>query len=393
MSYGNCNSCQRSSCSGCGPRPDCSPCNDTCVRVGYVPGSACTLSFTLNGCTTTLSLAEAIKNCETDTSLHFDPTTGELIYNSERSKYTLSLCQMLESVKLECLGDVEVDNLKSCDIMVYDPYCNSKCADCADNRAGKWTNYHIPDAGDCVADQTEDGYYKVLTKNECGCIVECKVPIVPEASSIVSYIRDSVPDDPDFPWYYGNYNENKIALHLQESAPEYFGKYDLEVRIEYGVQAVRPSKGVNTNFRSLVIPYADGEEPNWEHNSYALQQGLTVNTGEGANPKIPWGSISMRGSITYIAPKGKELFLRHEVRHRTNESFPGYQTNERDGQMVPVNLTTAADKMEWNASRLNALHITIRPARGATRNKSNITPAPAKMDAMEDIAPMFNQAV
>jgi hypothetical protein len=54
------------------------------------------------------------------------------------------------------------------------------------------------------------------------------MPEGPEGSTTINYVRDSVPDDPDFPFYYGIYND-RINLYLAQNAPQWFNKYDLEI--------------------------------------------------------------------------------------------------------------------------------------------------------------------
>lgn len=396
----NCN-CNRNNCNNCGPIPDCNPCNDNCTRVEYVPGTACTIAITSDGCTTTFNLHDGVKACETDTRLWFDRATACINLEAERHTDTICLCEMLESVELGCLGDVDFEKLRPCDIPVFDPYCDGPCADCADDRTGKWVNYHIPDAGDCVMSADDDGYYKVLAKNECGCIIECRVPIVPKDGSRIAQLRDSTPDDPDFPWYYGCYNENKIPLLLKQICPEYFGKFDLEILVTYGVQVVRSDASPNANFRSLVVPYAEGETVDKhiiERRASILQDDVSVIAAkkeeEGMDDKqsIPWGSKSMRGVLQMIVPKGKEAYLRHEFRLRTMSSFPNYATNDLDGQRVPDEDAAVVDKMKYVASRLNALVVTVRPASGNIIDLTEKTTKPAKMEKVDDIVPALKEA-
>jgi hypothetical protein len=226
-----------------------------------------------------------------------------------------------------------------------------------------WRNYHIPDAGDCEIEPDEDGYYHVLVKDDCGCIKECRIPVVPDGSAIVNYVRDSVPDDPDFPWYYGCYNDT-INLYLAQNFSQWFGKYDLEVTINYGIQCVRPHVAKNVNFRSLLVPVVQGEEINVDRMSSILQDDCS--TRDINNERvIPWGTKSMRGSFTFIVPKGKEASLHHEFRLRTTDSGAGYWINPTyDGKKVPDEIAGQIDAMPHNASRLNALQVIVKPARG-----------------------------
>ena len=207
----------------------------------------------------------------------------------------------------------------------------------------------------------EDGYYKVLKKNDCGCIEECRMPVMPAGMVALNYPRDSVPDDPDFPWYYGCYND-KINLHLQDNAPRYFGKYDLKVTVNYGVQAIKSDRfNFNYNWRSLVVPVIDGEPINTEKEAVILQ-----NWGMASIPTdIPWGTSSLRASFSFLVPKGKEAYLHHEMRIRTMASFPNYYTGSWDGQKVPDAEATLNNVLH-PATRLHALQVIIEPTQGTT---------------------------
>ncbi len=399
----SCNSCGRQRCRdlACNKRAE----KSCAVRhnVGWVPGSACTLFVELDGITRTVDMSQVFA-CEPVTHMRWNTDKCRLEYLNEeyvRSNGTSGFIETVDAktiaacIKLKDLADVADTDPENCDLLVYkkDPNCGPGCAGIAD----MWQPYTIPDAGDCEIEQTEDGFYKVLIKTEDGCIRECKLPIVPNDNTIIAAVRDSLPDDPDFPWYYGLYNEDAIPLKLAEIAPEYFGKYTLEVEINYGIQVVRPSAGKNMNFRSLVIPYAEGETPDYLLNSYILQDDVTSEledeNGTGAVMRIPWGTKSMRNSITMIVPKGKEAFLRHEFRFRSFESFAAspdhYEHNPLDGQRVPDEIAGFVNQMEHNASRMNALHISIRPSRGKYMNKTNLTPARETLDAPVDIAPQL----
>lgn len=82
--------------------------------------------------------------------------------------------------------------------------------------------------------------------------------------------------------------------------------------------------------------------------------------------QLPWGSTSLRGSFTFIVPKGKEAYLHHEYRIRTTDSFPNYKFNATyDGKRVPDSEATL-DAALWPASRLNALQVLIEPTFGST---------------------------
>lgn len=320
--------------------------------------------FSVNGCTKKIKLPTLP---ETPTSFDIDCAARTLTYHGEDGDQIFTGNQLGCVLNLENLANVNVKSPKPCSMLVFNPSCG-RCP-CTPEEA-TWQAYTIPDAGDCEVEPDDEGYYRVLVKNNCGCVEECKLPVVaPEASSI-SYMRDSVPDDPDFPWYYGIYND-RINLHLADNAPKYFGKYDLEVTVYYGIQVMHPSVAQNTNFRSLVVPVIADGSVNVEKMSSILQDDSTVSIG---TPSIPWGSKSMRGSFEFIVPKGKEAYLHHEFRLISQSSISGgtisYLRSQYDGKIVPDAEASAVDRMVWTASRLNALQVVVKPVNGT----SNLDP-------------------
>lgn len=318
---------------------------------------------------------------ETDTKLSTSFTNKSLIYNAEKHKDIITGDQLGSLINLEDLRDVDATNADSCDLLVFNPYCGD-CGDGCKPKNARWKAYHIPDAGDCEMEPDEDGYYKILKKNDCGCIEECRLPVVPTGMIAINYVRDSVPDDPDFPWYYGCYND-AINLHLAQNAERYFGKYDLEVTINYGVQVILSDKCKNVNFRSLVVPVVSGTPVNVEKEASILQgfSGFSTST-----PEIPWGSQAMRGSFTFIVPKGKEAYLHHEFRLRSVSSFPNYYLNATyDGVRVPDEIASQVNDLPWNASRLNALQVIVKPTMGASDYDPVTDPERQKLDDPVDI--------
>lgn len=350
----NCNSCSKDPC-GCNK---CEPARYSCGFNIYAdPFDATTWIFDNCGQTHRVKIPKIAETC---TNLSTNFSTSELIYNGECGTTSINGHQLGQLINLNDLRDVEVTDADSCDLMVFDPGCTA-CGDGCKPKPAMWRKYHIPDAEDCEIEPDDDGYYHVLIKDDCGCIKECRLPVVPNGSISVDFTRDSVPDDPDFPWYYGQYND-RINLHLQENASEYFGKYDLEVTVNYGIQAVLSSVCKNVNFRSLVVPVIEGQSINVSKQSSILQGWSMF----GSNPDIPWGTCSMRGSFTFIVPKGKEAYLHHEYRLRTNSSFPSYYTNaEFDGKRCPDEEASKVNNVRYNVSRLNALQLVIKPARGS----------------------------
>lgn len=322
---------------------------------------------------------------ETCTNLSADFSTASLIYNGECGQNIISGNQIGELINLDDLRDVEVPNADSCDLLVFDPGCTD-CGNGCKPKPAMWRNYHIPDAGDCEIELGSDGYYRVLVKDDCGCIRECRLPSVPDGSATINYIRDSVPDDPDYPWYYGNYNDT-INLHLADNAAYWFGKYDLEVTVNYGIQTVRPTAGQNVNFRSLMIPVVEDVDPaNAVTSMSSILQGSASTRDAANNVILPWGTISLRGSITFIVPKGKEASLRHEFRLRTKDTGSHYWlVPQYDGKKVPDNIAGSVNQMPHNASRLNALQAVIRPCRGVNRYHPVVDAIREQLDSPVDI--------
>lgn len=335
--------------------------------------------ITIQGATTKVKIP---KLNEIDTKISTNFTSSSLIYNAERHTDIITGSQLGQLINLEDLRDTEVSNADSCDLLVYNPYC-SECGDGCKPKNARWKHYHIPDAGDCELELDDEGYYHVLVKDDCGCIKECKLPVMADGSIAISYIRDSVPDDPDFPWYYGIYNDT-INLHLRENAATFFGKYDLEVTVNYGIQVVHSTASPNTNFRSLLIPVAEDSEIDATMFSSILQNQSTVLL---TSPYIPWGTVCMRGSLVFYVPKGKEASLHHEFRLRTYNSHAQYATNPLDGQKVPDNIAGQIDQMAYTASRLNALQIIVKPARGTSNTHPVTDPERSQLDPAVDVYP------
>lgn len=373
-----CNSCGADPC-GCGCKPAKYGCDFDIMANPY---NSSIWNVTIGGATKRVKIP---KINETDTKLSTNYASASLIYNAEKHTDIITGAQLGALINMEDLRDTETTNADSCDLMVFNPYCTD-CGDGCKPKNARWTNYHIPDAGDCEIEVDEDGYYKVLIKDDCGCIRECRLPVAADGSIAISYIRDSVPDDPDFPWYYGAYNDT-INLHLRENAARFFGKYDLEITVNYGIQVVHSTASPNTNFRSLLVPVAEGTTVDPTKFASTLQAQSTVSSSA---PFIPWGTVSLRGSLVFYVPKGKEAYLHHEFRLRTKDSVVpsgGYATNPLDGQRVPDDVAGHVDRMLYTGSRLNALQIIVRPARG-TSNTSPVTdPYRDQLDPAVDAYP------
>lgn len=374
-----CNSCGSNPC-GCGCKPARYSCGD--IQITPNPFDPSVWMVTIQGATTKVKIP---KINETDTKLSTNYTSSSLIYNAEKHTDIITGAQLGALINMEDLRDTETSNADNCDLMVFNPYCTD-CGDGCAPKNARWRNYHIPDAGDCEVELDDEGYYHVLVKDDCGCIKECKLPVMADGSIQISYIRDSVPDDPDFPWYYGAYNDT-INLHLRENASAFFGKYDLEITVNYGIQVVHSTDSPNTNFRSLLVPVAEGSAVDPTMFASTLQSQSTTST---TVPYIPWGTVCMRGSLVFYVPKGKEAYLHHEFRLRTKESiFPhgSYATNPLDGQKVPDNIAGQIDKMAYTGSRLNALQIVVKPARGTSNTNPVVDPIREQLDDAIDVYP------
>lgn len=378
MTYCNKCSCGKDPC-GCG---GCRPARYSKGDVSIVPSpfDSSVWAVTINGATTKVKIP---KINETDTKLSTNYTSSALIYNAEKHTDTITGTQLGQLIRVEDLRDTETANADSCDLMVYNPHCD-ECGDGCKPKNARWRNYHIPDAGDCELELDDEGYYHVLVKDDCGCIKECKLPVMADGSIAISYIRDSVPDDPDFPWYYGIYNDT-INLHLRENASAFFGKYDLEVTVNYGIQVVHSTVSPNTNFRSLLVPVAEGSTVDPTMFSSILQDQSTVSFS--SQPYLPWGTVCLRGSLVFYVPKGKEAYLHHEFRLRTHDSHAQYATNALDGQKVPDDVAGQIDRMLYTASRLNALQIIVKPARGTSNTHPTVDAIRTQLDAPVDAYP------
>ena len=372
-----CNSCHHDPCS-CG---SCGPAKYKCdFDIQANPYDASIWNVTICGAMTKVKIP---KLNETDTKLSTNYSNRTLIYNAERHTDIITGEQLGSLIKVEDLRDTDTANADSCDLLVFNPYCDT-CGDGCKPKNPMWKNYHIPDAGDCELEVDDDGYYRVLIKDDCGCIKECRLPVMPEGSTTINYVRDSVPDDPDFPFYYGQYND-RINLYLAQNAAQWFGKYDLEITVNYGIQVMHPTVAPNTNFRSLLVPVVDDSAINVSMFSSILQNQSTVNNS--SVPYIPWGSISMRGSFQFIAPKGKEVYLHHEFRLRGFPHPDQYLENALDGQKVPDEEAGHIDRMVYTASRLNALQVIVKPTRGIANLSPVSDPDRAQLDPAVDEYP------
>ena len=373
----NCNKCGNNPC-GCGR---CEPARYTCgFDIQADPFDSSTWLFNFCGQTHRIKIPKISETC---TNLSTNFSTSSLVYNGECGQNIITGNQIGGLINLDDLRDVESHDADSCDLLVFDPGC-VECGNGCKPKPAQWRNYHIPDAGDCEIELDNDGYYRVLVKDDCGCIKECRLPVMPNGSTTVNYIRDSVPDDPDFPWYYGIYNDT-INLHLAENASQWFGKYDLKLTINYSIQVLHSTVSPNTNFRSLLVPVVEDSEVNVSMFSSILQDQSTVSWK--TEPHIPWGTVCLRGSMVFVVPKGKEAYLHHEFRLRGYGTGANYLTNALDGKKVPNDIAGQVDKMPYTASRLNSLAVDIEPTRGSANLTPVVDAERTQLDPSVDVYP------
>lgn len=369
-----CNSCN--SCNKCGG--GCCPAKYDCsFNIEPSPYDMYTWIVTTCGMPHKVKIPKLPETC---TSLSVNGTDATLVYKGECDTDIITGSQLGSIIRLGDLKDVDAAMPNHCSMLVFDPFC-AECGDGCTSPADMWRPYTIPDAGDCIIPLEEDGYYKVLVKDDCGCIKECRLPAKPEDEDKIIYLRDSTPEDPDYPWYYGVYNET-INLYLEQNVPKWFGKYDLEITINYDVQVILSNKCLNTNYRSLVVPVVAGDAGDAANDSSILQGQSTWIDGDVRG--IPWGTVTQRSSITFVVPKGKEAYLHHEFRLRSGPSFPDYVRNALDGQRIPDSVLQTPNQILWTGSRLHALQCIIKPTSGEVDKNPVKDPIRDQLDYGED---------
>lgn len=381
----NDNCCNK--CNSCNP---CNKCGGSCCPAKY----NCSFNIEMSPydeytwIVTTCGMPHKVKIPkfpETCTSLSVNGTDATLVYKGECDTDIITGEQLGSIIRLNDLKDVDASMPDHCSMLVFDPFC-AECGDGCTSPADMWKPYSIPDAGDCVIPLDEDGYYKVLVKDDCGCIKECRLPAKPDDEDKIIYLRDSTPEDPDYPWYYGIYNET-INLYLAKNVPKWFGKYDLEITINYDVQVILSYKCKNTNYRSLVVPCVEGQRGDAAYDSSILQGQSTWEDKISPMRGTPWGTVTQRSSITFVVPKGKEAYLHHEFRLRSAESFPTYAENPLDGQKVPDEIASQYNVIPWTASRLHALQCIIKPTSGEVDKNPTRDEIRNQLDHWEDWYP------
>lgn len=341
---GSCDPCEKACADTC--------CNNACLRWGF---DGCYLRGRCADGTelTPLDLCAWLKVHETCTELLLVPDTshgeqdgGYMLYKNEcGEEYKFWVCDFLGLASIRCLKDVfnyddydpeNPDNpnaARPCDLFVFDPDCDG---DPTNPKHGKWVPYHIPDAGDCVIMPDADGYSKVLVKNECGCIEECKLFV--QQNTYEYALRDSWPDDPDWPFTHGSFTE-VIDLQLDSKIPMW-GVTDLEVTVQYAYGMQRHAVGAARNFKSTVTPTSENTSSPSLSDIYSKAIVL-----QGVN-EVPWGSMELQASRTFIVPKGKKMYLVNQVTCR-----------DMNGNEMGAGDTGAS-------SRLHALHVFVRATKG-----------------------------
>ena len=377
-----CNKCNSSNpCNKCGG--SCCPAKYNCsFNIEMSPYDEYTWIVTTCGMPHKVKIPKLPETC---TSLSVNGTDATLVYKGECDTDIITGEQLGSIIRLNDLKDVDASMPDHCSMLVFDPFC-AECGDGCTSPADMWKPYSIPDAGDCIIPLDEDGYYKVLVKDDCGCIKECRLPAKPDDEDKIIYLRDSTPEDPDYPWYYGIYNET-INLYLSKNVPKWFGKYDLEITVNYDIQVILSYKCKNTNYRSLVVPCVEGQRGDAAYDSSILQGQSTWEDKISPMRGTPWGTVTQRSSITFVVPKGKEGYLHHEFRLRSAESFPKYVESPLDGQKVPDEIASQYNVIPWTASRLHALQCIIKPTSGEVDKNPTRDEIRNQLDHWEDWYP------
>lgn len=335
---GTCDVCRENPCKSC--------CKNPCIRWGF---DGCFLRGRCADGTELdpLNLCNWLKTHETCTSLRLVTKTTmndsymEFLNECDES-HKIYICDFLSLASIRCLGDVwsypdpdsgDQNRVRPCDLFVFDPDCDS---DPDNPKHNKWVPYHIPDAGNCVITPDADGYSKVLIKDDCGCIRECKLFV--QQNTYEYALRDSWPDDPDWPFTHGSFTE-LIDLQLDQKVPMW-GVTDLEVTVQYAYGMQRHAVGAARNFKSTVTPTSENtSSPNL---SDIYSKAIVL---QGVN-EVPWGSMELQASRTFIVPKGKKMYLVNQVTCR-----------DMNGNEMGAGDTGAS-------SRLHALHVFVRATKG-----------------------------
>lgn len=337
----------------------CDSCKNACLSTGFQWGIiGCELKARYEGQDVpAINLCDWLKDNETCTKLSLvpgdDDCGGYLQYDSECSinkpetnhPNRICICDLLSLGTLGCLGNVseEADYAEPCSYLVYNP-CDNPCGE-----KDKWVPKTVPRA-DCTEKELITTYVDL---DECGCLVQkCSVG----GGMVYQYkLRDSVPNDPDWPFTYGSFTEDiDLMLNAPELA-EVFGKSDLDITIEYGFgiqNAAGAIGGDAKNFKSMVTPIVNGVQ---------YTDGLNCWTVQGNN-SLPWGSHEWQVSRTFPVKAGDLVRLHHEVQvlqANGQKWISSLNPNQTTGGSAS---TCAVPTIQQDCSRLHALTITVRPA-------------------------------
>lgn len=125
---------------------------------------------------------------ETDTTLSTNYSNATLNYKAERHNDAITGEQLGSLINLKDLRDVDAENPDACSILVFNPGCGA-CPCSPDEE--RWKKYHIPDAT-AEAEADANGYYHVLTKTDCGCIVEKTIPEMPNYECLIKNLINAI---------------------------------------------------------------------------------------------------------------------------------------------------------------------------------------------------------
>lgn len=357
-----CSKCNKSSCNQ--PTQSQRPSCVQRLRMGWIPESACTMFYELDGIAGTIDMSQ-VHACSPVTHMRWNDDKCRIEFLNEdyvSSNGTKGAIEYINAttiagcIELEDLANVIDKEPHNCDLLVWKD--GDECGDGCTSAGAGWQAYTIPYNQDCVIEPNENGMFPVLVKNDEGCIEACN--LMPTGLIYQHQVRDSWPDSHDWPYHYGNYDE-VIKFYLADNAPLIFGKFDLKVTIEYTFMTEQPDAGFEASVKSITIPFFDNNVPNLAGD---LTPFKTLARKVELLNALPWGTRATSVTRVVIVPKGKELSLFHMVRMRANFAdyggvgWPDPFPTPYDGQRMTA---TGVDTGLTNFSRLNATDITIEP--------------------------------
>lgn len=148
-------------------------CDDGCLDVNQIPGSACTLGFTHQGCTKAFNFTPVVQGCETPTvyRLNKEKCQQEFLnetYQSSNGKngyiQAIKIADMADCIKLGDLGNVAdgANNPDNCAFLVYKK--NAGCGDGCQGSDDAWQPW-TPN------NNKVDKVTNVIGVNDAGCPV------------------------------------------------------------------------------------------------------------------------------------------------------------------------------------------------------------------------------